>query len=265
MTVLRAGIADTVPGRLLNVCERGIGAIVAGELAPGESVNVEVHLAPSVDPFRSKATVRFHDKLRCGLEFAEISAEQRSAIRDWTREAQAEKELAIPSATTGNQNGVAHYEISEGGSPNGGRLKTVKPRNRLWWIVALGVLVIAIALFWWRWSRGWEELESGLNNSKSGMSEKPTPVPTEAMQKLLIHRVEPIYPPEARKDNLQGIIALDVIVGRDGSVLSVRALNGPDALAQAASDALRWWKFEPYRLNGRPVLAETTVAVEFRP
>jgi len=89
-------------------------------------------------------------------------------------------------------------------------------------------------------------------------------VPAEVMQKLLVHRVEPVYPADARKQNLQGIIAVDVIVGRDGSVENMRALNGPDVLAHAAMDALRWWKFEPYRVNGEAAVAETTLAVEFK-
>jgi protein TonB len=84
------------------------------------------------------------------------------------------------------------------------------------------------------------------------------------MQKLLVHRVEPAYPADARKANLQGIIALDIIVGRDGSVVSMHPLNGPEVLARAAMDALRWWKFEPYRVNGEPAVVETTVAVEFK-
>jgi outer membrane biosynthesis protein TonB len=36
-------------------------------------------------------------------------------------------------------------------------------------------------------------------------------------------------------------------------------------LAEAAMDALRWWRFEPYRVEGQPVVVETTVAVEFKP
>ena len=84
------------------------------------------------------------------------------------------------------------------------------------------------------------------------------------MQKLLVHRVQPVYPAEARKEGLEGIIALDIIVGRDGSVVRMRPLNGPDMLARAAMDALRWWKFEPYRMNGEPAVVETTVAVEFK-
>ena len=85
------------------------------------------------------------------------------------------------------------------------------------------------------------------------------------MEKLVTHRVDPDYPEAARPANLQGVIVLDVVVGRDGSVVDMRALNGPDVLAQAAMDALRWWRFEPYRVDGRPVVVETTVAVEFKP
>ena len=89
-------------------------------------------------------------------------------------------------------------------------------------------------------------------------------VATDVMQKLLVHKVDPVYPAEARKGNVEGIIALDIVVSRDGSVVSMRPLNGPDVLARAAMDALRWWKFSPYRVNGQPVAAETTVAVEFK-
>jgi protein TonB len=84
------------------------------------------------------------------------------------------------------------------------------------------------------------------------------------MEKLIIHRVEPTYPAEARQGKLEGTIALDIVVGRDGAVVSMHALNGPEILARAAMDALRWWKFEPYRVNGEPATVETTVAVEFK-
>ena len=110
-------------------------------------------------------------------------------------------------------------------------------------------------------------MESGLKSAgtASASAEKPrAQVPAEVMEKLLVHRVEPVYPAEARQANLQGIIALDVVVGRDGSVVHMHALNGPDLLARAAMDALRWWKFEPYRVNGEPVTVETTMAVEFK-
>jgi protein TonB len=81
---------------------------------------------------------------------------------------------------------------------------------------------------------------------------------------LLLHRVEPEYPQAARQAGLQGVIALQVIVGRNGDVLQLKPLNGPDVLARSAMDALRWWRFAPYRIDGEPVVVETTLAVEFK-
>ena len=48
---------------------------------------------------------------------------------------------------------------------------------------------------------------------------------------------------------------------------TLRALNGPEVLARAAVDALymKWWRFEPYQIDGKAAVVETTVAVEFKP
>jgi len=90
-------------------------------------------------------------------------------------------------------------------------------------------------------------------------------VPTVVMQGLLVHKVDPVYPAAARKEKLQGVIVLDVVVGRDGSVVDVRPQNGPEVLAHAAMEAVRWWTFEPYKVNGDPAVVATRMAVEFRP
>ena len=90
VTVLRSGIPDTVPGRSLNLCERGIAAVFAGELLPGEAVGVELTLPLAQDSFRTRAVVRYQNRLRCGLEFVGLSSDQQSAIRDWVKEARAE-------------------------------------------------------------------------------------------------------------------------------------------------------------------------------
>lgn len=251
----------------MNVCERGIAAMIAGELVPGESVGVEVRLSPATEPLRTRAMVRYQDRLRCGLEFVAMSAEQRAAIRDWAKEVKAEAEISTGPGTVVDKMDKREVEardkrsMSGGGSAGKGR----KKRRGVWWLAVLAIIAFAAGVYWWRWNRGWAELESGSKNSETASSDKAqVQVAAEVMQKLLIHRVEPVYPPEARKQNLQGIIALDIVVARDGSVVSMKALNGPELLAKAAMDALRWWKFEPYRVNGEPAVAETTVAVEFK-
>jgi TonB family protein len=265
VTVLRSGIPDTVPGRSVNVCERGISAMLAGELVPGEAVGIEVRLSQAMDALRTRATVRYQDKLRCGLEFVGLSAEQRAAIREWAKESKAETEICASPAPASDRKGAETGGASGVASGGGGGRKAKKKRRWRGWLIFL-ILVAGVAgVAWWRWNRGWEELESELKNQQVSSAEKPqAQVPAEVMEKLLVHKVEPTYPAEARKDNLQGIIALDIVVGRDGSVVSMRALNGPEILARATMDALRWWKFEPYRVNGEPAVVETTVAVEFK-
>ncbi len=69
VTVLRSGSLDTLPGRSVNLGEGGVAAVLAGELLPGEAVEVEVRLSPASDPLRARALVRHHDKLRVGMEF----------------------------------------------------------------------------------------------------------------------------------------------------------------------------------------------------
>jgi len=264
VTVLRSGIPEDLPGRSLNVCERGLAAVVAGELAPGEIVGVELRLPLSSDSLRTRAKVRYQDKLRCGLEFLGLSAEQRAAIGEWAKRTKAEAE-AEPAGTeaAGEKNGIdtGKEERTAPGSevPIPGK-KRVLARS----LLSLALILVAAAVFWWKWNRGWKQLESGLGSQESSSELANLQVPAEVMQKLLVHRVEPLYPPEAKRQGLQGVIALDVVVARDGSVLSMRALNGPDILARAAMDALRWWRFDPYRLNGEPTVVETTLAVEFK-
>jgi Gram-negative bacterial TonB protein C-terminal/PilZ domain len=263
VTVLRSGIPDTLPGRAVNVSERGMEAVLAGELKTGESVGVEVRLPSVSQPLRTRATVRYQDKLRYGLEFTAISTQQRNAIRDWAKglggEVKAKQDAAsAPKTKTQFQ--------SDRGRPVTKQSLVAPKRTRRVWLLASTLTVIAAAAGWWQWNRSWVRLESGLKNSQPTSVEKPqAQVPAEVMQKLLVHRVEPVYPAEARKQRLQGIIAMNVVVGRDGSVVSMHPLNGPDILAQAAMDSLRWWKFEPYRLNGEPAVVETTLAVEFKP
>lgn len=287
VTILRSGIPDTVPGRSLNVGERGLAAMLAGELEPGETVGIEMRLPLIADPLRTRAMVRYQDQLRCGLEFVGLSADQRASIRDWAKDARAMDPDVHLSAVAGIGKPLDGAKAPEKPSDQRAEKPALKPpampagkksaprsapRSRSprkqhgpAWIVFLLIAAFAIAAFWWQWNRAWAHLESGLKNGQTAAAEKPeAQVPAEVMEKLILHRVEPKYPPAARQQGLEGVIALDVIVGRDGSVVSMRPLNGPDLLAQAAMDALRWWKFEPYLINGEPAVVETTVAVEFK-
>src|SRR5215468_819904 len=225
LTVLRSGVPDTLPGRSVNVCERGVAAIVAGELVAGESVGVELQLPPLTEPLRMRALVRYQDRLRCGLEFVSLSAEQRAAIRDWAREAKATTESVPASAITAEEQGNEPEAQTSAPIQRKRRTSAKRKERRSWWAAALLILVSGLVVWMWHWNHAWDELESGLKNPQAGAAEKArAQVPAEVMEKLLVHRVEPTYPAEARKDRLEGTIALDIVIGRDGSVQGMHAL-----------------------------------------
>jgi TonB family protein len=258
ITVLRSGIPDTLPGRSINLGEGGLAAILAGELLPGEMVAVEFQLPPAGPALRARALVRHHDNLCSGMEFVGLSAELRAAIRKWVRDEKATGEPESPSP-------VPSEPEKESADNSSKSLPPHHPSGGVW-ISILSILVaVLMAIGWWHWNRGWQALESGLKHSAPAPIHPQAQVAADVMQRLLIHRVEPEYPAAARARNLQGVIVLDVIVGRDGSVVDLHAKNGPDILAQAARDALRWWRFQPYRVDGQAVVVQTTVAVEFKP
>ena len=91
---------------------------------------------------------------------------------------------------------------------------------------------------------------------------EPITVPEETMQKLRIHTVRPIVPPDA-ETLIPGRVALNAIVNKAGDVESVEAVGGHPMLVQAASEAVKQWKYRRYEVNGISRAVETTIHVEF--
>jgi TonB family protein len=79
-----------------------------------------------------------------------------------------------------------------------------------------------------------------------------------------ISRVEPVYPEEAKRQSMEGIVKLRVVVGRDGSVQSVETTSGPALLGKAAANAVREWRYAQTLLGGQPVETEQDIVVRFR-
>lgn len=77
--------------------------------------------------------------------------------------------------------------------------------------------------------------------------------------------VRPVYPTTMREAGREGVVPMEAIIGRDGSVLLVRVISAqvhPD-FALAAVDAVRQWRFDPTLLNGETVEVVMTVTVNF--
>jgi TonB family protein len=86
--------------------------------------------------------------------------------------------------------------------------------------------------------------------------------PAEAQDRL-VSRIEPQYPLAARSAHRTGDVVLEVNVAEDGSVSSVRTVRGDAVLAGAAIDAVRNWRYQPYRLHDHPSEFRTDVIVSF--
>ena len=82
-------------------------------------------------------------------------------------------------------------------------------------------------------------------------------------QGLLVHQVAPKYPALAQQARIQGTVVLQVVIGKDGTVQNLHVLSGHPMLNQAAIDAVRQWRYKPYRVNGEPVEADTQINVNF--
>lgn len=92
----------------------------------------------------------------------------------------------------------------------------------------------------------------------------PVDVPAESMQKSLIHRVEPIYPPLARQARIEGTVVLKVIVSKAGEVRATEVISGHPMLVPSAVEAVKQWRYTPYTKDGETVEVATPVQVNFR-
>jgi TonB family protein len=79
----------------------------------------------------------------------------------------------------------------------------------------------------------------------------------------LLRRTEPQYPPAALASHRAGNVVLEVQVAEDGSVSSIRTLSGDPLLAAAATEAVRNWRYQPYRQHDHPAQFQTDVTLSF--
>ena len=255
LTVLRSGIPNQIPGRTFEIGEGGMGVVPASQLLVGESVRVEFLVPHMSAPVRATAVVRYQREQCFGLQFLRLPVEQQSIVRYWTRR-QGELLLPAPAVALEEPADKPELRLDSENSP-----RKFGIRHILWF--AIPIAVIAAVLGWWHWQQEWAELEAQLP-TKEAVVQSQLKVPADAMERRIIHRVIPEYPELARRAGVQGTVVLETVVSVAGAVTQVKSVSGPEALSQAAMDAVRRWRYEPYSVNGQPATVETTVAVDFR-
>lgn len=88
-------------------------------------------------------------------------------------------------------------------------------------------------------------------------------VPGEEMRGRLISSRFPIVPDAANADAVSGVVIVQAVITASGTVEHARALSGPESLRQPAVDAVSFWRYRPYLVDGAPVDVRTTIRVDF--
>jgi protein TonB len=84
-------------------------------------------------------------------------------------------------------------------------------------------------------------------------------------ERRLAHTVQPNFPVEARgQAQAQGTVVLKEVVDENGKVEGLRLVEGNAALATAAIQAVKQWRYRPYVRDGKPQPFQTIVIVDFQ-
>ena len=79
----------------------------------------------------------------------------------------------------------------------------------------------------------------------------------------LISSAVAVYPEAAKAIHAEGVVTVEATINETGKVSDARAISGPAVLRQAATDALRRWKYQPGTVDGKPMTAKILVGVRF--
>jgi TonB family protein len=80
-----------------------------------------------------------------------------------------------------------------------------------------------------------------------------------------IKQVPAKYPPDAKKDNVEGTVWLKTLVDEEGRVAKVEIQKSEaEVLNQAAVDAVKQWVFKPAIMKGKPVAVWVSIPFRFK-
>jgi hypothetical protein len=125
------------------------------------------------------------------------------------------------------------YQLA-GGIENIGRLTTTLKRTEGAWLIDHGRLIEGASVLW---------------DTDPVVEHRPPDPPT---------------PTEARRNNVTGRVAMEILVRRDGSTEVVAVLEAlPHGCTEAAIESAHQWRWKPALRNGEPVEATGTIWVSF--
>jgi len=99
--------------------------------------------------------------------------------------------------------------------------------------------------------------------AQSVVKAKPVVISAGVAVGMLIQKTTPAYPSIAKSARVSGTVVLQATISKEGAIKDLRVVDGPTMLRKPAIDAVRTWRYKPYKLNGEPTEVETTINVIF--
>ncbi|HUY14725.1 MAG TPA: energy transducer TonB [Terriglobia bacterium] len=79
----------------------------------------------------------------------------------------------------------------------------------------------------------------------------------------LIFGPKPEYPQLAKMARIQGVVRLEALISKDGTIKDLKVMSGHPLLVKSAIDAVSRWRYQPTLLNGDAVEVATEIDVNF--
>jgi hypothetical protein len=68
---------------------------------------------------------------------------------------------------------------------------------------------------------------------------------------------------DLKRTKTKSTVVLRALIGKDGSVRCADPVQGESSLFERSMVAAKQWRFQPFLLNGQPVVVETTIEFQF--
>jgi protein TonB len=92
---------------------------------------------------------------------------------------------------------------------------------------------------------------------------KPFAISSGIATGMLIRQTQPVYPTIAKAARVSGTVVLHATISKNGTIKDMQVVSGSPMLQQAAIDAVRTWRYRPYKLSNEPIEVDTTISVVF--
>ena len=135
-----------------------------------------------------------------------------------------------------------------------------KTKSTMFWSVCVALLSVT---GWWSLAAlPLKATPSARMPQEEPAAEEPVRVGSRVMANKLVHKVEPETPGRPGSSRPLDQFILSIVVDKDGEVQEVKVLQGAGdhpPSNSAVPDAVSQWRYEPFLLDGKPVLVRTTV------